>query len=674
MLKRIVFGVCFTAFTVFGGYAQDAEQDMQQTIDSVVAKVKPALVRIYVVSTDYHGGREMKYQSSGSGVIITPEGHVITNHHVAGHATQLTCTLSNREEIPAELIATDASTDIAVIKLMPGDDRKFPTASFGDSDQLKVGDSVLAMGSPMALSQSVTLGIVSNTEMVMPRHMGGGNFQLDGEDVGGLVRWIAHDAFIFGGNSGGPLIDMNGTIIGINEISFALSGAIPGNLAKSVAEALMAAQKVERSWLGLNIQPLFRNSTHESGAFVSGTIKGSPADLAGIDSGDVLLTVGSNKAFVRFDEDLPILNQMLTALPIGEPVELVVLRDGKEKRFSVSPIERENRESKESELKEWGITAQDITFMMSKELKRDDQGGVYLSSLRPGGPAGEAKPNLMPGDVIVKVGESTVENLESLRSLTRDMLVEDEETTPLLVTFERQSKTYVTVVNAGVRDLSDPALEVKKAWLPVDTQVLTRDIANALGVADRNGFRIIQVYKESTAEKAGLQEGDIIFRVDEEPLTASEPEHYEELPALIRNYRVGSVVKLGLLREGQEIEKDVELILAPKMPREMQKYRDDNFEFTARDTAFIDDATEQWDDGVSGVLVDEVVSGGWASIGMLYNNDLIQEINGARIDNVDTLKTVMESIEQDQVSVVVIKVLRGIYTSYIELEPKWSTN
>lgn len=673
-LRKVACILCLVVLVTLQGVSRALDQDLQQSINTVVSQVKPALVRIYVVSTAYRGGRELKRQSAGSGVIITPEGHVVTNHHVAGHATQLICTLSNREEIPAELIATDPSTDISIIKLLPEDGRSFPVATFGDSDALKVGDSVLAMGSPMALSQSVTLGIVSNTEMVMPRRMGVGSFWLDGEDVGGLVRWIAHDAFIFGGNSGGPLIDMNGKIVGINEISFALAGAIPGNLVKGVAESLLEFGKVERSWLGMMIQPLFKTQSESTGAFITGTVKGSPAEDAGVQSGDILLSLNGTPTRARFDEDMPILNKLLSELPIGQEIALIISRDGQEKTLKVTPVERESRESKQSELKEWGVTVRNITFMMAKELRRENQDGVYITSIRPGGPAGEAKPNLLPGDVIVSVGDRLIQNVEALREATREMLVEDEETTPLLVTFDRRSKTFVTVANVGIRDLNDPGLEVKKAWLPIETQVLTRDIAKALNTPDRKGFRVIQVFSDSTAEKAGLLEGDIIYRVDDEPLTASEPEHYEELPVLIRNYRVGSTVTLDIDRSGEELAINVELILAPKLAREMKKYRDDSFEFTVRNTSFMDDVSGKWEPDEIGVLVDEVKRGGWAAIGMLYNNDLIQEVNGIAIENVETFKTEMLAVEEDQADVVLIKVLRGIYSVYIELEPQWTKN
>jgi len=179
------------------------------TVDRAVARVTPALVRIEVVSTRFQSGRAVKQEAGGSGVIFRKDGFVLTNHHVAGHATRLVCILSSNEEIEAELVGTDALSDIAVLRLKPEKPRTFPFASFGDSDHLKVGDTVLAMGSPLALSQSVTRGIVSNTKLIMSRALeGGGRFTLDGEDVGALVKWVMHDATISPGNSGGPLIDM----------------------------------------------------------------------------------------------------------------------------------------------------------------------------------------------------------------------------------------------------------------------------------------------------------------------------------------------------------------------------------------------------------------------------------------------------------------------------------
>src|SRR5690606_30979192 len=180
--------------------------DTRSPVQIAVGQVKPSLVRIAIVEPAYYGGREQNFVATGSGTIITPEGHIVTNHHVAGKAVRIMCTMPNREEIPARLVGTDPATDIAVIQLMPPTPRTFPYVEFGDSDALRAGDTVLALGSPLGLSQSVTMGIVSNPEMVMPSIFRIGMLELDGENVGELVRWIGHDAMIHGGNSGGPII------------------------------------------------------------------------------------------------------------------------------------------------------------------------------------------------------------------------------------------------------------------------------------------------------------------------------------------------------------------------------------------------------------------------------------------------------------------------------------
>src|SRR5437016_3129894 len=296
--------------------AQEIPSNVRAAVDAAITRMRPALVRIHVVSTEYREGREMKMQAVGSGAIISKDGYLVTNHHVAGHGARMVCTLWNREEIEAELVGTDPLTDISVLKLKPEKPREFIAATFGDSSKLVVGDSVLAMGSPMALSQSVTLGILSNVEMIMPRFFGPfGRFRLDGEDVGTLVRWIGHDAAIYPGNSGGPLVNLRGEIIGINEISFGLSGAIPGNLARSSAEALIAHGKITRSWLGMDVQPLFKHAEGQKGVLISGVLANSPAARGGLKTGDLLVRLAGTLVEVRYDEQMPDFMRLVTSLP-----------------------------------------------------------------------------------------------------------------------------------------------------------------------------------------------------------------------------------------------------------------------------------------------------------------------------------------------------------------------
>jgi len=669
--------IFFFTFTLLAGLnlsapAREAPSSLRAQIDAAIDKVKPALVRIRVVSTEFSEGREIKQQAVGSGAIITKDGYIITNHHVAGHATRMFCTLWNREEIEAELIGTDPLTDISIIKLIPEKPRTFACVSFGDSSKVRVGDSVLAMGSPMALSQSVTLGIISNTEMVIPRFWGGGGaFKLDGENVGGLVRWLAHDAAIYGGNSGGPLVNLKGEIIGINEISYGLSGAIPGNLAKSVAEQLMAKGKIERSWLGVDVQPLFKHASDEHGILISGVIEGSPASAAGLRAGDIMLRLNGVVTDVRFDEQLPEFMALTSGLAIGREVPAVVRRDGQEMTLKLKPAEREEIFPKQKELKQWGITARNLSSIMSREMKRDNTDGVFVASVRPGGPAGESKPALEPRDVLVEVNGEAITNLAALVEFTRRLTAGKTEPVPVIATFERRAARFLTVVKVGIQDLKDPGLEVTKAWLPVETQVISRDIAKQLGDPALKGFYITRVFADSTAEKAGLKPGDFITAVDDEKLTATGPEFEDELSSLIRQYDVGKTVELSVQRGKAKLKVSVELARSPRQRREMKKYRNNDFEFTVRDISFFDAAEQQLKDEQHGVLVEEIKSGSWAELGGLGVGDLILEINGQAVSKVDEVRRAMEQIAKEKKSVVTFKVMRGIHTLFLELEPNW---
>jgi serine protease Do len=579
--------------------------------------------------------------------------------------------LSDRSEVEADLIGTDPLTDIAVIKLVAPKNGEYPHVKFGDSSAIEVGDEVLAMGSPLSISQSVTAGIVSNTEMVMPRRMGYGNFELDGEDVGNLVKWIAHDAVIFPGNSGGPLVNLEGDIIGINEISFGLGGAIPGNLAKDVSEAIIKNGAVPRSWLGITIQPLLKQGGGERGVLVTGSVEGSPAHKAGLEGGDIMVRLNGRDTTVRYDEEMPEFNRLVASLPLDSEVEAVVVRDGVERTLKMRTTEREQRRPKEREFKEWGITGRNLSYVAAKELKRDTTDGVEITSVAQGGAVGDTKPGVRRGDILTMVGDKPVRNLDALDQITQEVVGDSKELVPVLAMFERKAASFVTVVNVGIRELNDPGLEVKKAWLPVNTQVITRDIAELLGDTSMTGFRVTQIFRGSTAEAAGLKVGDLILAVDGEKLNASAPEHYEELPTLIRNYSVGTTAELDVRRGGESMKVPVELVRAPQLDREMRKYRDDNFEFTARDVTLFDKADEQWKLDETGALVTEIQPGSWAELGLLRVGDLIKEVDGRPILGVEDLQTAMEDVEARKSEFVIVQALRGIYTVFVELEPKW---
>lgn len=639
---------------------QTAATSDRAAVDRAIAAVLPSLVRLSVVYLDQQAGREVKGQLSGSGTIISADGYVVTNHHVAGRPRKIVCTLSDSSEVAADLVGTDPLSDIAVVKLHPEKPTKFPAVRFGDSDKLRPGQPVLAMGSPLALSQSVTEGIVSNTKMIMPQALD----SLDGEDVGTIVRWIGHDAAIYPGNSGGPLVNLTGELVGVNEISFGLGGAIPSNLARSVVDALIKDGRVKRSWLGLEMQPRIGDGA-KAGALVSWVADRSPAEVAGVKPGDLVTRVNMSAIDARYAEQLPLVNQVMLTLPIGQPAKLTVSRDGKELTLMATPIERSAAISTPTELAAWGVMAANLNDRERRELARDSTDGARIISLKPNGPADQAKPPLRPGDIILAVEGHPVKSVADVERETKAALGAKDRI-KALVAFERSPERMLTVVEIGTLTADDPPREARKAWIPVDVQVMTPSLAERLGLKGKTGVRVTRLLDPSTP----LHVGDIILAIDGDPVRATAPTDDDLFASDIRRYKVGASVKLTINRDGAEMPLPVTLGQTPTQPREMKWYADPVFEFRARDVAEADREDPRVANA-KGVLVESVAVRGWASLGRLNGGDLILSIDGQPVADVDALKARMTDIEARKPASIVFEIRRGIRTIFIEIQPAW---
>jgi len=646
--------------------APEVPENLRAKVDTAIRKVYPALVRVHVAAVDYFGGRETKYESSGSGAVVSADGYVVTNHHVAGRAKIIRCTMPDREEIDAVLVGTDALADIAVLKLdLKG--RKLPVAVWGDSSKLRVGDRVLAMGCPMALSQSVTLGIVSNVEMTFPKLYWPFTFKLDGEDTGSLVKWIGHDAQIFPGNSGGPLVNLDGEIIGVNEISLGLGGAIPGNLAREVTLELIKHGEVRRSWIGAAVQARLKDSP-DTGALVGGVVPGSPAEKAGLKPGDLIIRYDGKSVDVQHAEQLPEFNRLTLTTPIGATVEIALKRDGKEQSVKLTTIARGTALGREAELREWGISVRELTLLTAKELKREPLTGVLVTGVRPGASAAESKPALAEGDIVTEVAGKPVNTVAQLIAVTTELTQGKTEPAAALVAFERKTEKLLTVVRLGIMESPDRSAETVKAWLPATVQALTAELAQALKLEGRTGVRVTRVFADAGD---ALKVGDIILKFDDEPVTAAQPEDVETFLAAVRQYKVGATVKLDLVRAGKPTTVNLKLGASPRSARELVEHRDAEFEFTARDLTFQDRESARIPAGEQGVLITSVESGGWAALAHLAVGDIVLKVDGKPMASLADLRARMKEIAAAKARRTVFFLRRGVHTLYLELEPAW---
>jgi len=347
--------------------------------------------------------KELKRQSLGSGFIINKEGYILTNNHVIENATEIIVTLSgDKKDYTAEVIGQDQKLDAALIKIDADGD--LPVAVLGDSDDLKIGEWVVAIGNPFGLGGSVTAGIVSQKGRVI--------------GAGPYDNFIQTDASINPGNSGGPLFNTRGEVVGINTAIIAggqgIGFATPINMVKEVLTQLKERGKVTRGWIGVSIQELTPELARSfglkdaEGALVSSVNTGDPAEKAGLKAGDVITSFNGKPI-----SDLSDLPRTVAATTPGETVEVKVVRDGKEKTFSITVGTRADEEQEASTPEKettsderFGLSVQPLTPEMAKRRGLDETEGVVISSVAPDSPAMAA--GLRRGDVIKEIDRKPV--------------------------------------------------------------------------------------------------------------------------------------------------------------------------------------------------------------------------------------------------------------------------
>ncbi|MBL6850819.1 MAG: DegQ family serine endoprotease [Alphaproteobacteria bacterium] len=363
---------------------------------------------------DQPGGKKRKAQSLGSGFIIDETGYVITNNHVIDNAEKIMVILYDDTSFEATVVGKDPKTDVALLKIDPKK-TKLKAVKFGDSNNLRVGDWVMAIGNPFGFGGTVTAGIVSAR---------GRNLS------GSYDDYIQTDASINRGNSGGPLFDMKGNVVGINTAIFSQSGgsvgigfAVSSNLAKQVTDQLKQYGRTKRGWLGVLIQEITQEIADSlgmksaKGALVSSATEGGPAEKAGVKTGDVILKF--NDIEIESMKELP---KVVAGTPVGKSVPLVILRNGKELTLNVVLGELElaekenligqanNSGSDSKEYEKLGFVAEELNSSNKSKFNiKDVDKGIVITSVKEESPAQAA--GIVAGMVIVRVGQVEVNSL-----------------------------------------------------------------------------------------------------------------------------------------------------------------------------------------------------------------------------------------------------------------------
>jgi len=355
-----------------------------------------------------------KQRSLGSGFIISQDGYILTNEHVVDAADEITVKLGDGRTFQATVKGADQKLDLALLKVDAKGD--LPVATFGDSDELKIGEWVMAIGNPFGLEQTVTAGIVS----AKGRVIGAGPYD----------DFIQTDASINPGNSGGPLFNSAGQVVGINTAIVAggqgIGFAIPINAVKEILDQLRTSGRVTRGWLGVSIQQMTSDLAKSfglednRGALVAEVIKDSPAEKAGIQRGDVILTFDGHE--INDMHDLP---RLVAATPIDKQVKMQVLRDGKTRDVKIkigklaensSGIQATSGAPEHDKL---GLSLQDLDNATAQQLGLDSTTvGVLVTAVNPDSPAGDA--GLQPGDIIMEVNGRQTQDLQAFHKATAD--------------------------------------------------------------------------------------------------------------------------------------------------------------------------------------------------------------------------------------------------------------
>lgn len=383
-----------------------------------------AVVRIDVREESFEAGARRFTAGIGSGVIVSADGLILTNAHVASpRSVELSVTLASLERVNATLVGWDHWTDLALLRLDLAEVKrrglKFTYARFGDSEKLFPGQTVYAVGTPHGLTRTVTRGIISNNRRYFADNRG-----VNGYETGLFNTWLQTDAAINPGNSGGPLVDEKGRVVGINSRGYLgadnLAFAIPSKIAERVVADLKGDGAVTRSYIGIVPGALldlegFYSLKQNTGLLINSVDPGSPAAKAGLRGGDIVLSINGTAVDGRFPEQLPPILNIIASLPVGSNVTLSVKRAEQTALHTLVTEKLESRQGEEWAFEKWGVTVRKVSRAYARENQLDDDTGLLVIGVQPGFPAAVA--GLSRGDIITKINQERITSLDTAKTL-----------------------------------------------------------------------------------------------------------------------------------------------------------------------------------------------------------------------------------------------------------------
>ena len=644
--------------------------------------VLPHVVSILVVRQDFAAGEARLSLSGGTGTIVSADGFIATNAHVTENGTRFRVVLNDQREYPAVLVGTDPISDLAVLKLQAPAGVRFGFATFAnDLSTLKPGDTILAMGAPWGMRDSVTAGVINHVSRLMVSLF---EDEADYEQslnatqsTARYYAWIQHDASISPGNSGGPLVDLSGRIIGVNTRGNMFGGdmafSIPAPIAAEVVQALIKDGKVTRSDFGFNVRSL-RGTDLLEGVLISGVDRESPAEKAGLKPGDLLLSVDGKPITLAQPESVPDFRRSLAERPVGSTVKLSVKRGQQTFEFAVASVSQVDQKPDEQEIAHWGISVGEITPDVVRTRYLDSAAGVLVAGLRTGGPAGTAQPPLQLGDRITHVNAKAVTAMRDFKIAAGSLPEASEnqaEPEAVTLSVDRSGNRLLVLLTPAPKRIIPPVNpELSKAWAGWEVQPIPGTLAKQLELAEA-GFRITRIYPKGPAKAAGLQVGDLIIATGDNPVKPSGLKETSALDLRVRNALLSEPFEITILRAGKRQTQNLSLSEKPNPVETVDRLWNDALSTQLRSLTFFDRIERKLKASQNGVVVERVENGGYGGLAHLREGDLLVRLGDQDVSDLASFTKALAAAQASQVAKLSFLVMRGTGTRLLFVESPW---